>query len=281
MVVMLGNLRSLCFILALLAVASAEARVIRICASSNNLPFSNEQHQGFENQIIDMVARQLAVDVRYVWIAPSDSSYLALEANRCDLIPGVAGSDAAVVSTRPYYQSSYVFVTRRARRLGLRTLDDPRLKGLTLGLHTPAHYQPATSWVKRVGVHGLQADARNTDRMRRNAVGSSAGALMEAVNRGQLDAAVVWGPLATHYARDSKAPLELAPLLPSGSSPAFAAIGVSMGVSRRSPELVDEVQRALDASRAEINAILDQFGVPRQVSHVDRIHNAQILRPPH
>jgi hypothetical protein len=45
--------------LTLLVMNRADARVIRIASDPNNLPFSNEKCEGFENKIAELIAREL------------------------------------------------------------------------------------------------------------------------------------------------------------------------------------------------------------------------------
>src|SRR5688572_33307259 len=113
----------------LLLPAAAEAREIRVCADPNNLPFSNERREGFENRIVEILARDLGAEVTYTWWAQRRGFIRnTLRAGLCDLIPGIfAGSDV-VRKTRPYYRSTYVWVSRVADGLRPEGLDDPLLR---------------------------------------------------------------------------------------------------------------------------------------------------------
>lgn len=46
--------------------ASEPPRELVVCADPGNLPFSNEQGEGFENRIATLVARELDASIRYV-----------------------------------------------------------------------------------------------------------------------------------------------------------------------------------------------------------------------
>ena len=65
-----SSLRSVA-LAALLAVAAggADGRELRVCADPNNLPFSNEAGEGFENRLVALVAEELGAEVRYTWWA--------------------------------------------------------------------------------------------------------------------------------------------------------------------------------------------------------------------
>ena len=101
---------------------------LRVCSDPNNLPFSNEQREGFENRIASLVAREMGVPVRYTWWAQRRGFIRnTLGARRCDVVIGIPRNDEMVLTTKPYYRSTYVFVYRKDRHYDLRSLDDPRL----------------------------------------------------------------------------------------------------------------------------------------------------------
>src|SRR3954466_9246804 len=98
---------------ALGASAAAPAAPLRVCADPNNLPFSNRRLEGFENKIAAIVARDLGRPIAYVW-QPQRRGFLrtTLNAQRCDVVIGIPSELEAVHTTRPYYRSTYVFVSR-------------------------------------------------------------------------------------------------------------------------------------------------------------------------
>ena len=40
-----------------------------VCADPNNLPFSNDRGEGFENKIAELVAREMNAKLEYTWHA--------------------------------------------------------------------------------------------------------------------------------------------------------------------------------------------------------------------
>src|SRR3954453_11196814 len=124
--------RCLNLLLCAIACFGADQRVLRICADPNNMPFSNERAEGFENRLAELVARELGARVEYTWYAPG-RGYLrnSLNADLCDVVMGVPSALDTVAVTRPYYRSTYVFVSRHS---GIRSLDDPRLKKMRIGV---------------------------------------------------------------------------------------------------------------------------------------------------
>ncbi|HEX8906143.1 MAG TPA: transporter substrate-binding domain-containing protein, partial [Longimicrobiaceae bacterium] len=111
------------------------ARELRVCADPNNLPFSNRAGQGFENRIAELVARDMGATVRYTWWPQRRGFFReTIRSGKCDVVIGVPTTLEMVAATRPYYRSSYVFISRKDRGLHLRSFDDPRLKTLKIGV---------------------------------------------------------------------------------------------------------------------------------------------------
>ena len=233
-------------------------RLLRVCADPNNLPYSNARREGFENKIASLIAGDLHARVDYTWF-PQRRGFVrnTLKAGVCDCVIGVPANYELTSSTQPYYRSSYVFLSRRDRRLGITSLDDPRL-------HT---------W--RVGVQMIGNDHVNSPPAHalanRGAVANVAGymvydprAIVDAVARGDVDVAIVWGPQAGWFARQERVPLEITPVSPQIDLPFLPFVfDISMGVRRGDNALRDELDRAIEHRRGDIDKILDQYGVPR------------------
>src|SRR5512138_686618 len=133
-------LTSVAAVLARHLTTSAPAAValpeLRVCADPNNLPFSNDKQQGFENAVAELVAADLHRRVTYTWL-PQRRGFArnTLNAHTCDVIMGVPSSYELAMPTRPYYRSTYVFVSRRDRRVDIHSFDDPRLRRVRIGVH--------------------------------------------------------------------------------------------------------------------------------------------------
>src|SRR5689334_9687386 len=107
----------------------------RVCADPNNLPFSNSRGEGFENRIADILARDLRRPLTYTW-RPQRRGFIrnTLNARECDVVIGVPAGFPLARTTRPYYRSTYVFVTRHDRRSRITSFDDPQLQRLRIGI---------------------------------------------------------------------------------------------------------------------------------------------------
>lgn len=239
----------------------AEPAPLRVCADSNNLPYSNVQKEGFENKLAEMVARDLGRSLQYVWWPKSPGrSERMFKAGACDVVMGVPAKDDLANPTRPYYRSSYVFVTRKSRGLSLHSFDDPKLRVLRIGLPmVQENGTPAEGELARRGII-------------RNVVGYSVFGnsskpnppedLLKAVARGEVDVAIAWGPLAGYFAQNSPARLMISPICQSADSSIPLSFDISMGVRRGDNALGAQLDREITRRHKEIQSLLRSYGIP-------------------
>jgi mxaJ protein len=249
--------------LALLLAAApppAGAPVLRICADPNEPPFSRGRGDGFENRIARVLARDLGVELELVHVPPRRGFVRrTLGARRCDALMGVPADSDETLTTRPYYRSTYVFVTR-AGGPAVASLDDPALRLLRIGIELAGDdgaRPPAGLALARRGivdnVVGFPPYGEGGDE-------EPGGGALAAVRDGRVDVAVVWGPRAAASARG--AALVVAPVTPRDGPPPLEH-AVAIGVRRDDDALRAALDGALARRRAEIELILDAAGVPR------------------
>jgi quinoprotein dehydrogenase-associated probable ABC transporter substrate-binding protein len=236
-----------------------------VAADPNNYPFSDERLGGFENKIAELLARDLGVRLQWVWRAQRRGFFReTLQEGNADLVLGVPAGFERALTTRPYYRSSYVFVSRRDRRLRISSFDDPGLRSLKIGVQLigddgantpPAHALAERGLADNVVGFPVYGDYRETAPPAR---------ILDAVARGKVDVAAVWGPLAGSYARRSRVPLDITPIRRwSGRSALPVAFDIAMGVRKGDAALKEAVDRVLARERRTIERILDEYGVPR------------------
>jgi mxaJ protein len=243
---------------------AAAASELRVCADPNNLPFSNERGEGFENKIAELLARELHADLTYTWWAQRRGFLRnTLDAGLCDLVPGMPSRMERLRTTAPYYRSSYVFVSRAADHLAIASLDDPALRDLRIGVQLVgddgANPPPAHALARR----GLARNLRGYSVYGNYAEPDPAGRIVAALARGEIDLAVVWGPFAGYFAPRQAVPLEIAPVRPQSDASLPMAFDISMGVRKDDEALGREIETALAHRRADVDAILAVYGVPR------------------
>lgn len=256
---------SLCRLAAvlLLFACAANGAELRVCSDPNNLPFSNERREGFENRIAELVARDLGMKLSYYWFAQRRGFVRnTLNANKCDVIIGVPSSFDLALVTRPYYRSTYVFVTRPG--LHIESLDDPRLRKLRVGVQMigddyasspPAHALANRGITRNVVGYSVYGDYSKPSPARR---------IVDAVAKGEVDVSAVWGPQAGYFIRRSSVPLTVTPVSPQIDLPFLPFVfDISMAVRRGDTKLKERLDAVIEKRRDAIDKILREYGVPR------------------
>jgi mxaJ protein len=241
--------------------SGAEPSVLRVCADPNNLPFSNQAGQGFENRIAELLAAQMGLRLEYTWWAQRKNFVRqSLNGGRCDVIPGVPADLDSVLATHPYYRSSYVFVSRRDRNLHITELSDERLKNLRIGINIVGDdYAPPALVLAR---RGLTSNIVGFSLFAPYGVQSPAGEIVASVARGDTDLAIVWGPVGGYFASRSAVPLDVSPVAPSSYLGVPFTYSISIGVRKSDIELSRKLDEIIAAQSSVIHDILSRFGVP-------------------
>ena len=265
-----ATLRRVVMLALLLTVAACarereSARVLRVCADPNNLPFSNEREEGFENELAHMVAREMGARVEYTWWAQRRGFIRnTLGAGACDVVMGMPASMELALTTRPYYRSTYVFVTRRAAGLHPRSLDDSLLRRVRVGVQVigddyanapPAHAMARRGIVQNVRGYSVYGDyARPSPPSR----------IVQGVATGEVDVAIAWGAMAGYFAARQPVALDVTPVSPEIDLPFVPMVyDISLGVRREDVALRDELDAVLARLRPEIGRLLERYHVPR------------------
>lgn len=244
-------------------VAASDGK-LRVCADPNNLPFSNSAQAGFENKLAAMVAKHLGKEVSYTWWAQRRGFIRnTLKAGQCDVVMGVPEGYDLAETTKPYYRSTYVFVTRQDRQLDLSSLLDPRLHDLAIGVHLigddgsnppPAQVLGQQGIVDNVRGYSIYGDYRDANPPAR---------LVEAVENGEIDVAAAWGPLAGYFAKVSPVALTVTPIQGyEGFAPQQFQFAIAMGVRKGDHGLRERLNAFIDVHGSEIASLLRSYGVP-------------------
>ena len=239
--------------------------ILRVCADPNNLPFTNAKGEGFENKLAALLARDLGARVEYTWFAQRRGFLRnTLSARKCDVVMGLPVDTDAAWTTKPYYRSTYVFVTRRSRKLHIRSFDDPQLRTLRIGVELvgddgantpPAHALSRRGIVGNIVGFSVYGDYRTN---------SPPSAIIAAVARGDVDVAAAWGPMAGYFAARQQVALDLVPVQPQVDGRFLPqTFNISMATRRRDTARHDQLDRFIERRRHDIDAILAQYHVPR------------------
>ena len=244
------------------ALTAASPRVLRVCADPNNLPFSNQAGEGLENRLAELVAAHLEAELQYVWWAERKSFLRnSLQAGLCDLVMGVPSTLDSVSVTRPYYQSTYVFVERTDQHLKIASLNDPRLKQLKIGIHLVGdNYAPPAHLLAR---RGLASQLAGYSLYGPLGEPNPPSQLIDAVVNRDVDVAIIWGPFAGYFAQFQTAKLQITPVSPSAFLAVPFTYSISAAVRKDHTSLRDEVNRVFTAECGKIAAILSLYAIPR------------------
>jgi len=248
--------------LATLASLACKAAELRVCADPDNLPFSDFHRNGFENQLASLVAGDLGLTLRYVWLPQRGRFLKALREDACDLEMGLPTGSGIANTTQPYYRSSYVFVTRRNGGSSIHSFDDPAIRGARVGIQTLATDDATVPPAHAMAARGLYSNIVWYRRYDSLASAESPGTIVDAVARGAVDLAVVWGPLAGYLARRAPAALRLTPVTPSRDAGNQFAFDISMGVRPNDARLLSRLNSVIRVRREAIGRILAAYGVP-------------------
>ncbi len=243
------------------AVAKSE---LRVCAEPDNLPFSNQNQEGFENKIAVLLADDLKAKLSFTWEKQRQGFIRStLGANRCDIVMGVPFGYERVLTTSPYYRSGYVFVTAKNRHITIKSFDDPVLRTLKIGLHAigndgsnspPAHALAHRGIVNNIVGYSMWGDSSVTNPQ---------GKVVDDVMKGEIDVAIVWGPFGGYFAKKYGDLLTVTPTPPDALMPKQNfAFDIAIGVRKGEVAFAKKLEKSLERKRDKIQKILAAYNIP-------------------
>ncbi len=237
---------------------TASAGVVRVCADPDNMPFSNEKGEGFENKLAELIASKLNDTLQYTWFSES-SGYVpnAVGNDACDLVMGYAQGTGLIDDSNPYYHASYVLIYRQGDPdlTGVDRLSDPRLKGKRIGLF--ARTPPASL----LALYGLAGSAEPFEINAGQSASKAAEAMIGRIASGKLDAGILWGPVGGYYAQRSSVPLTMVPLVKENAGPS-TIYGITLGLRPNDPQWKHQINKVIAENEHEIDGILQSYNVP-------------------
>jgi quinoprotein dehydrogenase-associated probable ABC transporter substrate-binding protein len=235
-----------------------DPHVFRACADPRDLPFSNEAGEGFENKIAELFAAKLGKSVAYTFY-PDATGFIrnTLNAHRCDVVLGIAQGVDIVQPTSPYYRTSYVAAYRADGPLkGLDTLSDPRLKTARIGVVAgtpPVNFLVDNRLLGQMKSYALVVDTR---------FDSPTHAMMDDLDRGDIDVALLWGPIGGYYALKAKNATTVVPLVKDQAEGQRMVYRIVMGVRHSDQNWKRTLNKLISDNKDQIQAILQSYGVP-------------------
>ncbi|MBC8130944.1 MAG: quinoprotein dehydrogenase-associated putative ABC transporter substrate-binding protein [Rhizobiaceae bacterium] len=236
-----------------------DPNVLRVCADPSNLPFSNDKNEGFENALATFVAEKLGRQSIAYSFFPQATGFvrMTLGANACDIIMSYPQGDELVQNTNAYYRTAYALVVPKGGDLdGVDTLEDPKLKGKVIGVVAgtpPGTYMARAGLIGKARGYQLMVDTRKEN---------SASAMIGDLDKGEIDAAILWGPQAGYYARESDKDYTVTPLVKEPDNGPDMIFRITMGVRVSDQEWKRTLNTLIQENQDEINEILLSFGIP-------------------
>lgn len=232
-------------------------RELRVCADPADLPFSDRKGEGFENKIADIIADELKIPVVYTWF-PKATGFvrMTLNAKRCDLVIGWGQGDDMVLNTNAIYRSTSALIYKKGAGLdGVETLSDPRLQGKRIGM------QQNSAGANLAARYGLMANVHGYPMVVDRRYANPAGDMINDIRKGDVDAGILWGPIASYWARRGGEPLTVIPLVKDIGA-ARIAFRITMGVRNGDDNWKRRLNEIIRKRRGDIDKVLLDYGVP-------------------
>ncbi len=238
---------------------------LRICADPGNMPLSNTRGEGFQNKIAEVLADALGTQVTYFYRPYLERGLTrqTFKNNSCDILMDMSPDNDRMITTTPLYRSTFVLASRTDRDFNFKSLDDPRLKELSVGVFQ--HSAMRTELMEH-GVSGEQANIKlhvishNADLVKSKQPTRQ----IQDVVDGKLDVAAAWGPLAGWYNTEKKNADKPLTLLPLNTIDTVLPMEfeLSIGMKKEDTKLMALIEGALAEKKDEIKQVLVDFGVP-------------------
>ena len=229
----------------------------KVCADPENMPFSNNKQEGFEDKIAQVLAQDLGKKLSFTYAYSRQGFFRnTLGANRCDVVIGTTSDADNMRTSKPYYRAGHVFVWRKASNYNITDWTSPDLRKGFIGVidHSPATIP--------MNDNNLIGNARPYRIQRDLNLPSSF--MIDDLAKGDIDIAIAWGPIGGYFAKQSKVPMVVAPIpeYETENAKGKESWNISVGVRKKDKERMAMIQGALDRNQAKIIKILDDYGIP-------------------
>lgn len=235
----------------------ADDSEFKVCADPENMPYSNNKQEGFEDKIAEVLAKDLGKKLAFTYAYSRQGFYRnTLGANRCDVVMGTNSDSDLMRTSKPYYRAGHVYVWRKESNFNITDWSSPDLRKGFIGV---VDKSPATI---PMDDNGLIANARPYRIQRDLNLPSSY--LIDDLAKGDIDIAIAWGPIGGYFAKQSKIPMVVVPTPEYETQNAKGKNywNISIGVRKKDKERMAMIQGALDRNQDKINKILDDYGIP-------------------
>lgn len=250
--------------------ANAASDTLRVCAAADEMPYSNQNQEGFENKLAEVLAEEMDRDLQYTW-SDKAAIFLVTEKllkNECDVVMGVDQDDPRVATSDPYYTSGYAFIYPANKGLDIQTWKSPALQDMTKFAVVPG--SPSDVMLREIdkyeGNFNYTMSLIGFKSRRNQYVRYAPDLLVSEVVSGKADIAHIWAPEAARYVKSASVPLEMVvseEIADTGDGEGVKQhYAQSIAVRSDDKKLLKEINTALKEAEPEIKAILKEEGVP-------------------
>ena len=244
------------------AAYAASQKPLRVCADPDYLPFSNRAGQGFENKVAELVAKAMDRKLEYHWASYRGhggfSNFLAttLDSHKCDVVINLPTGDKEEAYTKPYYYSSYVFVTRKDKHYHIRSMNSVSLRKIKIG------YESGTT--PKIAIMELNLIENAVPYHVSSNPNASPKEMLQAVQDDKVGVMITWEPAVGDFLKDYP-DLQLARVPSQEYGPGLPAVnysyGMSMGVRKHDTALKDELNKVIASHKSQLTALLARYNV--------------------
>jgi mxaJ protein len=250
-------------------VEATQGEPLKVCAAENEMPYSNSKGEGFENKLAEFVGKELGRKIEYVsWTDPRYFIRDMLDKKLCDLVMGLDTGDPRVATTEPYYRSGYVFITKEQDADVAQNWDSELIKNAKRIAFMPG--TPAETMLRAIGRYNDMFNDLHElvgfKSPRNQYVKYENSKLVSEVASGKAEIAVLWGPAAARYVKESSVPLAMT-MIPDNNVRADGQkvphhFSTSMGVRKDDRDLLTALNAIIKSKQDEIDDILEVENIP-------------------
>ena len=242
------------------AIEAVDTQNLRVCADPTNLPFSNENGEGFENEIAELLGEKLGIPVVYEYF-PQVIGYVrnTLNKKKCDIIIGITAGNDLVLNTVPYMRWSYGMIFLKDNGIEVDRPNHPQLADLSIGVQAGT---PPTFVLQRYNLMGRVRPYNLTFDPRKAIIGES---MIEDLIDGLVDIVFMSGPIAVYYLKKKgfdESKYMYIPLETTDQGWGRMDFYTTMGVRDGETDWKKKLNKFIKENQKDIDKILAKHSIP-------------------